>query len=202
MSFKEFKEFKPHRFKDFNDAKKYIENTELDPELTQEAVDYMIAHNEFHYLLSTIVDKFYEKGGSKQFFDYLFSKLSDCPKRKTDFDLYVKILESPNKTLKDTFIAYLKSCADKITPFVMEMLHSKEPEKRKTAVCILRYIPSENTNKVILDLIDTEKDLNVMEEILNYLSLYLLKEEKDHLEKIKNAFPELEDKINRILNNL
>ncbi|SNZ10137.1 hypothetical protein SAMN06265182_1750 [Persephonella hydrogeniphila] len=202
MSFKKFEEQKIHRFKDFDEAKVYIEDMNKDINLTFEAIDYMVSRKEYHFLLKNLVRQFYNSGGSPQLFDYFFSKLSDCPGRKTDIEIYFKILESPNKTLKSSFTGYLKACAEKLYPFIMDMLRSNEAEKRKMAVCILRHLPSEEVKEKIVSMIKTEEDKTVMEEIVKYLEIYAFEENVDCLKFINEKFPEFDKKVQNILRNI
>ena len=202
MSFKKFEEHLPHRFREFDEARKYIENMLLDTKLTQEAIDYMISRREYHFILKNLISQFYQEGGSKQLFDYLFSKFTECPKRVSDLEIYIKILDSPNETLKKSFLGYLKSCASQLYPFILKLLKDKNPEKRRIAVCLLKYIPDEEIKKEIIEHLPNEKNKTVLEEILKYFEIYLAKEEIKCLNFIKKQYPDLEQKVNQILQNL
>jgi hypothetical protein len=202
MSFKKFEEQKIHRFKDFDEARIYIEDMNKDTNLTLEAIDYMVSRKEYNFLLKNLLNQFYERGGSSQLFDYFFSKLSDCPRRESDIRLYLKILESPNQILKNSFRGYLIACAEKLYPFIIDMLRSGDLERRKLAVCILCYLPSEKVKEEIIKMIGTEKEPAVMEEIIKYLEIYAFEENRDCLHFIKEKFPEFDKKIQNILKNI
>lgn len=199
MSFKKFKEEKPYRFKEFDEARIYIEDMSIDINLTREAIDYMITHKEYFFLLKNIVNQFYKEGGNRELFDYIFSRLTDCPKRSSDIDLYLKIIESPNRDLREAFIAYLKTCADDLFSFVEKLLESRDAYKRKLAICVLKYSQNQEIKSKILDILKNENDKEVVEEILNYLSIYVLKDDVECLKIIERKFPELRDNIREIL---
>ncbi|WP_456382579.1 hypothetical protein [Persephonella sp.] len=202
MSFKRFEEYHPHRFMEFDEARIYIEDMLKDPQMTQEAVDYMVHHRQYHFLLKNLISQFYQGGGNRQLFDYIFSKLSECPRRNEDLQLYIQILDAPNNLLRDSFLGYLRSCADKLYPFILDMLKSSEAEKRRIAVCILRYLPKEEVEEVILEHARGEEDTRVIEEVLKYLEIYISEGNVDCLHFLKDKFPEFEERISRIIQNL
>ncbi len=199
MSFKKFKEEKPYRFKEFDEARIYIEDMSIDTNLTREAVDYMITHKEYFFLLKNIINQFYKEGGNRELFDYIFSRLTECPKRSSDIDLYLKIIESPNRNLRETFVEYLKTCADDLFSFVEKLLESRDAYKRKLAICVLKYSQNQEIKSKILDILKNENDKEVVEEILNYLSIYVLKDDVECLKLMERRFPELRDNIREIL---
>ncbi|WP_457639476.1 hypothetical protein [Persephonella sp.] len=202
MRFKKFEEHYPHRFKEFDEARVYIENMTLDFQLTLEAVDYMSTHKQYTFLLENLLRQFFHEGGNSQLFDYVFSKLSDCPKRKEDLHLYIQILTSPNPALKKSFIGYLKTCREKLYPFVLDLLKNKDPEHRKLAVCILKYLPDENIKKAVISHLKTESNVEVIEEILLFLRMYASPEEIDCLNFLKEKFPQIEKTIDTIIKEL
>jgi len=199
MSFKKFKEERPYRFKEFDEVRVYIEDMSIDTNLTKEAVDYMITHKEYFFLLKNIVKQFYKGGGSRELFDYIFSRLTDCPKRSSDINLYLKIIESPNSDLRESFIEYLKTCADDLFSFIEKLLESRDTYKRKLAVCVLKYSQNQEIKSKFLDILKNENDKEVVEEILNYLSIYVLKDDVECLKLMEKKFPELRDNIREIL---
>jgi len=171
----------------------------IDTNLTKEAVDYMITHKEYFFLLKNIVKQFYKGGGSRELFDYIFSRLTDCPKRSSDINLYLKIIESPNSDLRESFIEYLKTCADDLFSFIEKLLESRDTYKRKLAVCVLKYSQNQEIKSKFLDILKNENDKEVVEEILNYLSIYVLKDDVECLKLMEKKFPELRDNIREIL---
>ena len=199
MSFKKFKEDKPYRFKEFDEARIYIEDMSIDTNLTREAVDYMITHKEYFFLLKNIINQFYKEGGNRELFDYILSRLTECTKRSSDIDLYLKIIESPNRNLRETFVEYLKTCADDLFSFVEKLLESRDAYKRKLAICVLKYSQNQEIKSKILDILKNENDKEVVEEILNYLSIYVLKDDVECLKLMERKFPELRDNIREIL---
>ncbi len=202
MSFKKFEEHKPHRFRDLEEARVYIEDMEKNPELTKEAIDYFILHKEYYFLLKNMVRQFYKGGGNKELFDYVFSRLNDCPKRSYDIELYLKILESPNVSLRESFVGYLKSCAEELYSFIVDLLKSEKSEDRKLAICVLKYLPKEEVKENILSIIKNEREKTVIEEILDYLSIYLSKNEVNCLNIIKDKFPEFDKRIKEIIDSI
>lgn len=202
MSFKEFEEHKHFRFNEFDEARKYIEDMTIDIGKTLEAIDYMVSRKEYYFLLKNLVEQFFESGGNSQLFDYFFSKLSECPKRSIDLELYIKILDSPNEILKKSFVSYLKSCVDKLYPMLLQMLKDTDSSKRELAVCVLKHLPEEFIKYEIIAAAKTEKEAKVIKEIIEYLSIYADKDSEECLKQLRKNFPQFKNKIDQILEEL
>jgi len=88
------------RFKEFDEARSYIENLKPTKD-TFDAIDYMIAHKEFYFLLKNLS----KQNVDKKVVDYIFFNLP-CLKREEDYEVFFKLLDK----YKDSLIDYLKSC--------------------------------------------------------------------------------------------
>ena len=103
--FKEFKEEKIFRFKEFDEARGFIENLK-DNKNTFEAIDYMINHKEYYFLLKNVL---LQADAKINVISYLFYNLP-CLKREDDLEVIEKILKIANEKLKSIIIDYLKTC--------------------------------------------------------------------------------------------
>ena len=88
------------RFKEFDEARSFIEAMKPSKD-TFDAIDYMITHKEFYFLLKNLA----EQNVDKKIVDYIFFNLP-CLKREEDYEVFFKLLDK----YKSSLIDYLKSC--------------------------------------------------------------------------------------------
>ncbi len=99
------------RFKEFDEARVYIEDfSDFDKNIVFSAIDYMLIHKEYYFLLKNISLQF-SKDGGEEIIDYLFSRL-DCVKRNEDKELIKNLLYSPNRFLSFKVFVYILDCCD------------------------------------------------------------------------------------------
>ncbi len=195
MAFKEFKETFPHRFKSFEEAKEKINENHKQEQL--DAIDYMVNHKEYYFLLKNLIDNYAEGGGNKALFDYIFFQLKDCPKRSEDIELYKKILQCNNKDLRLSFLEYLKMCADELFPILYKYI--QDDDIKEMIVCYLLYI---NKDELVEFLRKHRFDKQTLSKFLKEIYLYGTKEDIKCLNSLKELYPEYKDKINDIINLL
>ena len=100
------------RFKEFDEAREFIIKWPLyERELVFAAIDYMIVHKEYYFLLKNLFSHNLEENNEylEQIIDYLFSRL-ECLKRKEDKQELKKLLLSNNKHLSDITFSYILDC--------------------------------------------------------------------------------------------
>jgi heme oxygenase len=100
--FKEFKEKKVLRFRDFDEARGFIENLSKE---SIDAIDYMIFHKEYYFLLKNLAN---QVDVDLEIISYIFSNLP-CLKRKEDFELIKEIYEN-REDAREIIDTYLKTC--------------------------------------------------------------------------------------------
>ena len=99
------------RFKEFDEARTYIEEWEkYSFEDVCLAIDYMLVHKEYYYLLKTLYSKHLRKK-AEEVADYLFSRLN-CLSRQVDRDMIFKFLESESRFLQEKALFYILGCCD------------------------------------------------------------------------------------------
>lgn len=110
MGLKQKFEIEPtKRFKEFDEARVYIENWEdYQFEMTCSAIDYMLIHKEYYYLLKTIYHKRFCEGVEKVV-DYLFSRM-ECLSRQEDKEMIFRFLQSERLFLQDKALYYMLGC--------------------------------------------------------------------------------------------
>ncbi len=203
MAFKKHILHKPERFLEFDEARKYIENMELDREKTFEAVDYMINHKEYYFLLKNLLNQFADKEkGDRELFDYIFSRLKDCPKRKEDAELYKKLVKAKNEELKTAFFEYVKNCSKDFKNLAHEFLNSKDKDIRYLGFCILLNLPDKKAKEALKEYVLHEGNGGLLKDFLNYIYYYGDKEDIECLEKLKLQFPDKAKDINNIEESL
>jgi len=92
------KEEKFLRFKEFDEARKFIENFS---ENSFDAIDYMIDHKEYYFLLKNILKNLPDK----KIVEYIFLRLP-CLKREFDIELLKKLYSHYSSVIN----IYLKKC--------------------------------------------------------------------------------------------
>jgi hypothetical protein len=102
--FSQFEPDKIFRFKEFDEARVFIEKFE-DNKNSYEAIDYMISHKEYYFLLKNIK----LQKPKKSIISYIFFNIP-CLKREEDLEMIIDILSIPHA--KEIVIEYLKSCRD------------------------------------------------------------------------------------------
>ena len=203
MSFKKHTPQLPPRFLEFDEARKYIENMRLNKEKTLEAIDYMINHKEYYFLLKNLVNQFVDKEeGDKELFDYIFSRLTDCPKRKEDADLYKKIIKSQNKALKESFFEFIKNCSKEFKELANNFLNSSDENSHLVGFYILLSIPGQEAKTALANFIKKEKKEELIDEFLNYLYFYGDEKDIDILNELEKLFPSYKEKIHQVKESL
>jgi len=100
--FANFEEKNFMRFREFDEARGFIENLDSN---SYDAIDYMIYHKEYYFLLKNILkqlNKIIE-------INYIFLNLP-CLSRKDDFEMLEKIFIDGDSQIRHIIIDYLKSC--------------------------------------------------------------------------------------------
>ncbi|BCD61467.1 hypothetical protein NitYY0826_C0319 [Nitratiruptor sp. YY08-26] len=99
------------RFKEFQEASRYIEAfEEYSEEEVFAAIDYMLVHKEFHYLLRTLLQQCQKKDIEK-LSSYIFARLN-CLKREEDQQLLQELLACQNRGIQHNTIAYILACCE------------------------------------------------------------------------------------------
>jgi len=126
--FRKFKEEKFYRFKEFDEARKYVEKFAYSKD-TFDAIDYMISHREFYFLLKNILKQLPDE----KIVEYAFFNMP-CLKRDEDLDILLKLIQKYN-VVKD----YIKSCRN--IDFAKKIYESG---LKKEAIDIFKFIPEVN----------------------------------------------------------
>ncbi|GAB6074294.1 hypothetical protein [Nautilia lithotrophica] len=167
--FKSFEEEKIFRFKEFDEAREFIENFR-DNKDTFEAIDYMINHKEYYFLLKNIINQLNTK---KSILAYLFFNLP-CLKREEDLELIIQILKKADNILKKIVIDYVKSCNNE--EFAKIIFESGLKEE---AIEIFKKFP--NLEKYLKKKLLNEKDIKVLKKAIEFFEIY----DEKYIEKLK-----------------
>jgi len=156
------------RFNEFDEARVYIEDMKKDKELVISAIDYMITHKEYYFLLKNMYRHIKNNELEREIFEYALMSLDICPKRKDELNIYLEILKLKNGYSKD-IVEFLKGFCSDIKNFIVMLLTDEDPYIRKSAVSILKHCPDEKITEKIKSLILKENDEKVKKEMLKYL---------------------------------
>jgi len=102
--FASFHEEPIFRFREFDEARGFIEDLQ-DNKDTYEAIDYMINHKEYYFLLKNLKAQL----NKSKIGVYIFLNLP-CLKREDDLELIEYMLKHSDEVLKEGIVDYLKSC--------------------------------------------------------------------------------------------
>jgi len=138
------------RFKEFDEARSFIENMNLTKD-TFDAIDYMIAHKEFYFLLKNLA----KQDVDKKIVDYVFFNLP-CLKREEDYEMFFKLLDK----YKNSLIDYLKSCKN------FEFAKRLVENGIKEGIDVLMLSPD------FVEYLKNLKTENLKDKIQEYLEIY------------------------------
>ncbi len=97
------------RFREFDEARVYIEKFEEHNFADVcAAIDYMLVHKEYYYLLKTLYNKRFDKG-VEEVAEYLFLRL-ECLQRGEDQEILFRFLVCEKPFLRDKAFFYMVSC--------------------------------------------------------------------------------------------
>ena len=97
------------RFREFDEARIYVERfEEHDFSDVCAAIDYMLVHKEFYYLLKTLYNKRFDEG-MEEVAEYLFLRL-ECLHRSEDQEMLFRFLVCERPFLRDRAFLYMVSC--------------------------------------------------------------------------------------------
>ena len=154
------------RFKEFDEARIYIEEWESHSfEDVCLAIDYMLVHKEYYYLLKTLYNKRFCEG-VEEVADYLFSRL-DCLSRQADREMVFKFLQSETQFLQEKALLYILGCCES---FDVEEIVGKVPLTYDRIRLICEYGECESVHRFLKVI---EKDYRKsLETIEKFFSVY------------------------------
>jgi hypothetical protein len=158
------------RFSDFDEARVFIEDMNKDKEMTIAAVDYMISHREYYFLLKNLLRHIKNGRLNREIFEYALLSMDICPRREEDIEIITDILSMKNGFSED-MVEFLKGCSCEMKGFILKLLEDRDSYIRKNAVSILMHCPDEKTKKTIKKLVETEENPEVKKEMERFLKL-------------------------------
>jgi len=190
MGFKKLSKLSETRsFKSFKEAEKALENDSCTIEDKLEAIEYLIVHKEFYYVLQVLTKLFSEDSlNTHPIIDVAFAKLKNKPKRKEDFEELFKILKSNNAYLRNAAISFLQNYDKEAEPFIKELLQDKDKDIRIFAINILGDAKLENSLELLRVCIKNEEEINVLMTAVDYIREIGTEEDISLLEKLKERF--------------
>jgi len=172
--FKEFEEDRIFRFREFDEARGFIENFKDDKD-TYESIDYMISHKEYYFLLKNILKQLNTK---KNIFAYIFFNMP-CLKREEDLELIIDILKNSNEILKKIIIDYIKSCENR--EFAKKIFESG---LKIEAIEICKNFP--DIKEYLKENLANEKSIDVIKKAIEFFELYDKEFNKILKDKVEN----------------
>ncbi|NPA11625.1 MAG: hypothetical protein GXO62_05235 [Epsilonproteobacteria bacterium] len=163
--FKSFSEEKVLRFREFDDARGDIEHFN---ENSLDAIDYMISHKEYYFLLKNLLNQLPDE----KIADYIFLNLP-CLKREEDLEIIEKLMDK-YPVVKD----YLKSCKNE--EFIKKLY---QRGKKKEAIGLMMSLPQ--IKEWLKNALKNE-DNEIKKEALSYFEIYEPEYAKELKEQIGN----------------
>jgi len=195
MGFKKLSKLSETRsFKSFKEAEKALENDSCTIEDKLEAIEYLIVHKEFYYVLQVLTKLFSEDSlNTHPIIDVAFAKLKNKPKRKEDFEELFKILKSNNAYLRNAAISFLQNYDKEAEPFIKELLQDKDKDIRIFAINILGDVRYEDSVEMLRYLLmketaEANPNVNVLMTAVDYLGEIGGTQDIELLEAIKKQF--------------
>ena len=121
------------RFREFDEARAYIENfQQYDKDCVRAAVDYMIAHQEYYFLLKNVWKHQYDPQ-IEDFVHYLFSRL-ECLKREEDKEMLLNLLYCKNSHVQNSVFVFIISCCEEYE--ISQLLKDYTPSNDQIAYLV------------------------------------------------------------------
>ena len=185
------------RFKEFDDARVFIEDMGQGEEDTIAAIDYMITHKEYYFLLKNLLKNIKNNKINRKMFEYALLSLDICPKREEEKEIYRQILKTERIAFVEPMVDFLKTCSCELKDFLFSLMDENSPELRKIAIEALKHCPDKTTDNHVLRLAVREKNPKVLREIAKYIRLFVT--DKQKIEEMKQKNPELRTIIERYI---
>lgn len=148
------------RFREFDEARVYIEEWErYHFEEICLAIDYMLVHKEYYYLLKTLYSKRF-CDGVEEVADYLFSRL-DCLSREEDKEMIFKFIASERAFLQEKALVYMLGCCE---AFDLEKVYGIIPLTSRQIQLITEFGECVSVRKLMKKLqVDYKESLGLIE---------------------------------------
>jgi len=176
-------------FRTFLEAQDIFEDLDSEESLRLEALEYLLAHKEISYILDMLLVQYNDLNSTDHsLLDHAFANFGSKPKRDDDFNSIFKMLESDNAYLRNKAITFLQDSGENAKSFIRKLLNDEQRDIRIYAVNILGDVKYEDSRSMLIDLIQEEKDVNVLMTAIDYLGEIGEEEDIDILIPIKDKF--------------
>jgi HEAT repeat protein len=176
-------------FRTFLEAQEIFENLDADESLRLEALEYLLIHKEISYILDMLLVQYNDLNSSDHsLLDHAFANFGSKPKRDDDFNSIFKMLESDNAYLRNKAITFLQDSGENAKNFIRKLLKDEQRDIRIFAVNILGDVKYEDSRAMLIDLVQEEKDVNVLMTAIDYLGEIGEQEDIELLMSLKDKF--------------
>ena len=176
------------KFDSFLEAQSVFEDVNSDSQRRMEALEYIVSHQEIHYVLEMLSKLFGEnKLQDNKFIDAAFMGFGVKPKREKDFEAMFTMLKSDNAYLRNAVISFLQDYGKEAKDFILKLMDNEDKDIRIFAVNILGDVKFEDSLEMLRHFIVKEEDVNALMTAVDYIGE--IGEEKDIplLEAIKQT---------------
>lgn len=157
-------------FLSFLDAQKVFEDIYVDMDVRLRALEYMINHNEIHYVLEILETNFTSNSiENHPFIDFAFTGFGVKPKRDEDFKKLLHMLKSDNAYLRNAVIRFLQEYGEEIKPFIESLISSNDKDLRIFAINILGDVRFDDSIDMLRYFIAKEDDTNALMTAVDYI---------------------------------
>lgn len=198
-------EAKIERFKEFSEAEAVFKDKDESIDKRIEALEYMINHKEFYYILRVINELFKKDNLDEHpIIDYAFASLNAKVKREEDFNELFKMLKSDNAYLRNSAIKFLQNYGREAKAFFEKLINDEDRDIRIFAINILGDVEFDESIEMLRYILLKEKDINVLATAIDYLGEIGSEEDIKLLEALKTEYndPYVEFVINTAIERI
>ena len=129
------------RFMEFDEARVYIENMKKDEEKTLSAIDYMITHKEYYFLLKNLLKNIQNGTLDRKIYEYALLSYNKCPCEPEELEIIEQIIRIGNPTFIKPMEGFLKPWSCRLKEFLLSLLEYSDYQTREFAKKVLRRCP-------------------------------------------------------------
>ena len=119
------------RFREFDEARVYVEDMSGKGEDVLSAIDYMITHNHHYFLLKNLLRNIENKTITIQVFEYALLSYGKCPCSPEELQILKRIIEKADVYFVVSLLEFLKVYQCEIQDFLLQFKNHQNPKIRK-----------------------------------------------------------------------
>ena len=135
-----------------------------------------------------IVEKLQEKGTPKNLSSFMAAQLGQMPSKEAPIEKIMELLKLRNAYVRNLGISVLRNFGDAIKYYIVKFLIGDDRDLRIFAVNVLGDVNFAESRDMLIELLETEEDVNVAMTAVDYMAEIGQVEDIPQLESIKQRF--------------